>query len=216
MMIWVMAPRKGKLQLSLTEAARVVAEVLREHWIWSNVYLKSYKNVKTQIENNFQEFKKIKSTAKVKQTDSWKTNKLVPFLDKIKNGMDIRTNDVEYLVKMEKEYGVKMTDEDKEYRDDQVSGQRKMYCQSFADKRWLARVERRRREEELKAAAIERDTKHQEKLFSKVAIPEDMENEELGNLEIEDRGNSCRSGTGPIFIPNIVKSLLSVLFSGLK
>ena len=30
------------------------------------------------------------------------------------------------------------------------------------------------------------------------------------------QGNSCRSGTGPIFIPNIVKSLLSVLFSGLK
>ena len=29
-------------------------------------------------------------------------------------------------------------------------------------------------------------------------------------------GNSCRSGTGPIFIPNIVKSLLSVWFSGLK
>ena len=29
-------------------------------------------------------------------------------------------------------------------------------------------------------------------------------------------GNSCRSGTGPIFIQNIVNSLLSVLFSGLK
>ena len=29
-------------------------------------------------------------------------------------------------------------------------------------------------------------------------------------------GNSSRSGTGPIFIPIIVKSLLSVLFSGLK
>ena len=30
------------------------------------------------------------------------------------------------------------------------------------------------------------------------------------------QGNSCRSGTGQSFIPNIVKSLLSVLFSGLK
>ena len=30
------------------------------------------------------------------------------------------------------------------------------------------------------------------------------------------KGNSCRSGTGLIFIPNIVKSLLSFLFSGFK
>ena len=29
-------------------------------------------------------------------------------------------------------------------------------------------------------------------------------------------GNSCKSGTGPILIPNFVKSLLSVLFLGLK
>ena len=33
---------------------------------------------------------------------------------------------------------------------------------------------------------------------------------------LKHMGNSCRSGRGPIFIPNIVKSLLSVLFSGLK
>ena len=33
---------------------------------------------------------------------------------------------------------------------------------------------------------------------------------------VHNKGISCISGTGPIFIPNIVKSLLSVLFCGLK
>ena len=31
-------------------------------------------------------------------------------------------------------------------------------------------------------------------------------------LKEKEKGNSCRSGTGPIFIPNMVKSLLSVWF----
>ena len=35
-------------------------------------------------------------------------------------------------------------------------------------------------------------------------------------VQVIQVGNSCRSGTGPIFIQNIVNSLLSVLFSGLK
>ena len=38
----------------------------------------------------------------------------------------------------------------------------------------------------------------------------------LAEKDGQPSGNSCRSGTGPIFIPNIVNSLLSVLFSGLK
>ena len=187
MMIWVMAPRKGKKQTSMVEAATVVAEALKEHWIWSNVYPKYLVNIKNQVEKLFLEFKKLKSTAKVKQTDTWKTGKLGPFLAKIKRGMDIGTEDAKYLAKQEIDYGVKMTEGDRIYKDDQVSGERRMYCENFADKRWLATVERRRREEERLATGRERDQAHQDALFTKVALPDDIEDLELQELDTEEK-----------------------------
>ena len=129
MMVWVMAPRKDQKQVSMGEAARMVAETLKEHWIWSNVYPKKLDNIKKSVEKLFQEFKQLKSTAKVKQTENWKSGKLGPFLEKMKNGMDISTEDVKYLQKQETEYDVKMTEEDRLFKDDQVSGERKMYCE---------------------------------------------------------------------------------------
>ena len=50
-----------------------------------------------------------------------------------------------------------------------------MYCISFADKKWLARVERRRMREERLAKAMEKDAADQDRLFLKVAIEEDVE-----------------------------------------
>ena len=43
--------------------------------------------------------------------------------------MDISTEDVKYLQKQETEYDVKMTEEDRLFKEDQVSGERKMYCE---------------------------------------------------------------------------------------
>ena len=62
-----------------------------------------------------------------------------------------------------------------------------MYCESFADKKWLARVERRRFREERLAIAMERDTADQVKLFTKVAVEEDLEVtvEEAGEIQEE-------------------------------
>ena len=54
MMIWVMAPRKGKRQMSLVETVRITAETLREHWIWSNIYPKKLDNIINQVEKLFQ------------------------------------------------------------------------------------------------------------------------------------------------------------------
>ena len=88
-----------------------------------------------------------------------------------------------YLQKQETEYDVKMTEEDRLFKEDQVSGERKMYCESFADKRWLATEERRRKEEDRQTIAREKDTRDQGALFTKVAIPDEEENEKLQELE---------------------------------
>ena len=164
-----------------------MSQALSEHWIWSNVYPKKLQNVQSQVEKLFKEFKNLQATAKVKQTDNWKMNRLNPFLERIKKGMDISTYDSEYLAKQESKYGpfgIKMTEEDRVYRDDQVSGLRQMYCQSFADKRWLVNVERRKKEELSQFLAKERDSADQAKVFTKVAIPDDIEGvEEQENAE---------------------------------
>ena len=56
----------------------MVAETLKEHWIWSNVDPKKLDNIKKSVEKLFHEFKQLKSTAKVKQTENWKYGKLAP------------------------------------------------------------------------------------------------------------------------------------------
>ena len=106
-----------------------------------------------------------------RQTEKWKQEYLLPFLDRIKKGMDISTYDQCFLAKQEKKYGVKMTQEDREYRDDQMFGPRKMYCQSFADRRWIATVKRRRLEAEALAKAKEKEDKEMELMTKKVSVP---------------------------------------------
>ena len=50
-----------------------------------------------------------------------------------------------------------------------------MYCQTFADQHWLIMMERRKHEEERLAVNREKDTSEQARLFSKVAVPSDVE-----------------------------------------
>lgn len=120
MMVWVIARRMNSMQVSMSIAARMVAEVLLEHWVWSNVYPKKLENIQKQVETLYMEFKKLKSVGSVKQTDSWRKDKLLPFLERIKKGFNISTYDGKFLAKQEEKYGVKMEQEDYQYRDDQV------------------------------------------------------------------------------------------------
>ena len=120
MMIWALARREGKPQSSVLEAAKIVAEVLRDHWVWSNCYPKFVVNIKNQVQSLYLEFKGLRETRPQRQTDNWKKNKLLPFLERINRGFDIRTSDATFLSRMEKEYGIKMEEEDKKFLEDQV------------------------------------------------------------------------------------------------
>ena len=120
MMIWAVASRTGRKQVSAKAAAKLVAEILFDHWVWSNCYPKKLGNIQNQVENLYVEFKKLRETRTKKQTQNWKTEKVPAYLERIKQGFDISTYDANYLSKMESLYGVKMEEEDKQYRDDQV------------------------------------------------------------------------------------------------
>lgn len=68
-----------------------------------------------------------------------------------------------------------MTEADHQFRDDQVSGTRVMYCECVVDKCWLATVDRRRKTAECLSMARENDSIHQTKLFTKMAMTEDTD-----------------------------------------
>ena len=67
-----------------------------------------------------------------------------------------------------------------------MSGERKMYCESWADKKWMAMVERRGKREEALAKAREKDTVHQAKLFTKTAI--DDIDDDLEEVTLDEAG----------------------------
>ena len=110
-MVWVMAKRDDKLQVSMIEAVRAVGETLMEHWIWSNVYTVRQQNIQLQVKQLYLEFRGLLYKTKSKQTQFWREAHLLPFLEKIQKGLDIGTTDKNYLSKMEEKYGVKMTEE---------------------------------------------------------------------------------------------------------
>ena len=210
MMIWVLAPRKGTPQPSMNEAAKVVSEILHEHWIWSNVYPKKIQNIHNQVQKLFLEFKKLRSTPKVKQTETWRKERLMPFLEKIKKGINIGSSDQKYVMKMEEKYGVKMTEEDRVYMEDQVFGTRKMYCESFADKKWLSCMERRRKAAEYLAKAKKKDNEDQATLFTRMEVPEELAEDETA--EISEKGDDEED----VFDENDEEDLQDTLKKGRK
>ena len=110
------------------------------------------------------------------------TDRVEPFLQRIQKSFDIGSSDPCYIKKMEEICGVKMTQVEVEFHKDQVEGERKMYCDSFVDRRWQAQSLRRQREAESFSLRMERESKDTETLMTKVIMSsydEEMETEEL-------------------------------------
>ena len=171
---FVLRPKgKGSYQCTLEEALQFVAETLREHWLWVNVY-------PGRLAKLYQEYKALHRTKKARQTERWNKEKLEPFLEKVRKGFNIASKDTEYVKKLEKVYGVKMTEVELKYLEDQMEGERKMYCDGFVDKRWQAQVRRRRQEAESLVRRLEKEERDKEQLLQKVEMPaeEDLETEE--------------------------------------
>ena len=158
-----MAKKKGEPHLLMTKAAKIGTTGFGQ-----TVIPRSSKMCRLRWRTSMQSSEI--SNMWPKENKAWEEKRLAPFLNRIKKGMDIGTKDPVYLAKLEADFGVKMTDEDFKYRDDQVKGPRKMYCQTFADKEWVARKERRDRENERLALAREKDAACQASLFSKVTF----------------------------------------------
>ena len=132
-MLFHLLPSPGRRQISKEEAAAVVADGLREHWIFQNIYTIQKVRIKKKVMDLYEEFSALSRTSQSKRTKAWISNKLQPFLAKIKSALDIFCKDQLALKKQEKFHGVKMTEEEQRFMEDQM-GSRLMLCTTEVDR----------------------------------------------------------------------------------
>ena len=132
-MLYHLLPSPGRRQMSKGVAAGVVAGGLKEHWVFQNIYTIQKMHISKKVANLYDEFTALSHTAQKKRTPTWVKNKLQPFFLKIEDCLDIFCRDQSALRKQEKFHGVKMTDEEHRFLEDQT-GPRLMLCTTVVDR----------------------------------------------------------------------------------
>ena len=179
MMVHHLMPRgKGYIQKNKHGAAEMISGLLSEHWIWCNIYPKSMVSIAKSVMNLYEGFKNLRYTSKARQTDTWMDTKAKPFLAMLEKGFDIAATDPDYIQKLEKVYRVKMTESENLFHQDQIHGERKMFCDDFIDKKWAATDQRRRKDEESLEERTKKESEVKGERFKGVCSEEDMEVED--------------------------------------
>ena len=188
-MIWFMVPRpKGSLittTKSKESAAMQVTDELCEHWVWSNVYPKHPKNVEKQVMSLYEEFKNLQKYPQAKMTEKWIKEKLEPFINKLEQGLDIRTTDISFRKRQEEWFGVKETQIEEDFWKDQMYGDRVGHCDSFVDRKWVAQDMRRKSDLKSFLRRLEKSEQEMKILAEKVEVPDEFD-ENLNILEDKD------------------------------
>ena len=193
MMEMLMPRGKGYTQLSKMDAAERVGQMLHEHWVWCNIYPKYVKNVSKQVLDCWLNFKQMVSCRKERQTDKWKKEKLEPYMEMFNNSLfDISSKDPAFIKKQEDLTGVKMTELEADFLQDQ-KGPQLMYCESFVDRKWLTMDTRRRKDREEQA---KRQDQSKKDIIMMAPVKYSDENEECEDDEkdkdfniLDDEGN---------------------------
>ena len=132
-MLFHLLPSPGRRQMSKGEAAGVVADGLREHWIFQNIYTIQKVRISKKVMDLYEEFTALSHTSQKKRTPAWNSNRLQPFITKLQGGLDIFCRDQSALKKQERFHGVKMTEEETKFVEDQL-GPRLMLCTTAVDR----------------------------------------------------------------------------------
>ena len=200
--IWFLVPRPKGSYLSTSQdwVAQQMAEELCEHWIWCNLYPKHPKNVAKMILSIYQDFRKLKSYPKARMTEKWVKEKVEPYLENLEQGLDIRTLDVLFRKKQEDIYGVKETEDEEDFWQDQMKGKRVGHCDNFVDRRWRAQDARRKNDIESFNRRLERSEQDMIAQKEMVEVPDEYEDtnqkraeEDHDDYEVQDQGNQEES-----------------------
>ena len=139
------------------------------------MYPKKAQNVAKVLRDLYEEFRALKKIPKPRQTEAWVQDKVEPWLGSLNVGLDIRTTDVGFRSRQEELFGVKETDVEEAFWNDQINGKRVGFCETFVDKKWLATDARRKRDLEGWKKRLERSEKDKKVLEERVEVPEEYD-----------------------------------------
>ena len=145
------------------------------------MYPKKAQNVAKVLRDLYEEFRALKKIPKPRQTEAWVQDKVEPWLGSLNVGLDIRTTDVGFRSRQEELFGVKETDVEEAFWNDQINGKRVGFCETFVDKKWLATDARRKRDLEGWKKRLERSEKDKKVLEEK--INQNVERAENGKFK---------------------------------
>ena len=110
-----------------------------------------------------------------RQTEAWVKAKVEPWLETLTVGLDIRTTDLGFRRRQEELFGVKETDIEEAFWDDQMNGKRVGFCETFVDKKWMATDARRKKDLESQKRRLEKSEKEKKVLEERVEVPEEYD-----------------------------------------
>ena len=105
------------------------------------------KNVVKKIAKLYEEFTKLSQTRQERRNEKWEQDQ-TSFCSRVESTcFNIVTGDKERIKSLEKFHGVKMTQLEQDFLQDQL-GERKMFCTTDVDAAWARMAERRQKAED--------------------------------------------------------------------
>ena len=160
-MLYLMRPnRAGQAQRSKEHAAVVLSELLHEHWVFCNIYTTRLRHIQTKILKLYADFILLLQTRKNRLNTNYE-KKVADFNTQCQHIFDVFCEDSNRRKNLENEYGVKMSQQEWDFLEDQRND-RLMYCEQFVDRKWEKTMQRRHYDqqtlERMKSAVQEVET----------------------------------------------------------
>ena len=143
-MLYLCTPRAGERTQTKEESAKIVATELCKDWIAKNVYPKKHANVTSQIIKDWKTFHELCKRFKQGRETKDFLERVSSFNERMTGiAYDIKTECSVYQKKLEDEHGVKMTNEDFLFYQDNCHGSYTAKCTETVPANWKKQEKRK-------------------------------------------------------------------------
>ncbi|XP_041372580.1 uncharacterized protein LOC121385857 [Gigantopelta aegis] len=196
MMYLLRAERASQAQRSVTDAARILAYVLIEHWMFCNIYTQRMKAVTQSIEKLYKEFIRNVQTRVERRNEQWKI-----YNQRVKVTLfDISAKDERRRKILERETGIKMLEIEEKFLNDQ-RGPRIGYCDDFVDRQWSKTMKRKKFEMEIQDRLKQKDKCDQETVQKRISW-NDVIDDEMQTDDSAEMGTSLNVDSDAEYEPD--------------
>lgn len=196
-MLYLLHPKRaGQAQRSKEDAAQLLAELLQEHWLFCNLYTIATQNIKKHILKVYEEFSKLYQSRKRRKNELF-TQKADDFNKRSEQLFDIFCTDTVTREKLEQYSGVKMTDMEWKFLEDQRN-ERKMYFEDFVDKKQMETIERRRKVESLERYRKIAEEEREERACKRKGMASNRDEQSDEDVTDRNNGDPCHESNKSI------------------